>query len=213
MHPSVSGALLAGIAIGFLGAIPPGPSSMAVAAHAADGRSRRAVAVGLGAASVDATLCAAIALGAGPWLARLTEPPAVRVFLAVAYAVLGALLVVEAILRPKRARAPRASVAQRIDGFASGVLRGVTNPTLVANWTMVIAALSSTRVLPPGPSAGALFAAGVGLGVAAWFAILARVVGSAPQDRLAPWLRGAGILTGALLVAGGGLGCFRALVG
>jgi threonine/homoserine/homoserine lactone efflux protein len=207
-------ALVVGAAAGFAGAIPPGPVGLAVASHASEGRAARALRVGIGAALVDATLCAAIGLGAGPTLVRLTAPAPVRVFVAIAYAALGVFLLAETLLRPGRVARPSAApTAARGDGFARGALRGVTNPSLIANWTLVVTALGAADVLPPGPIAAFAFALGVGVGVGGWFAVLTRLVAGARArgERIAPWLRGAGALTGALLLAGGGVGVVRAL--
>src|SRR5262249_4303827 len=149
-------------------------------------------------------------LGAGPLLARLTEPTIVRVFLAAAYAAIGVMLVAEALVGKKK-KTPRPTRA--MSGFAGGALRGITNPTLAANWTMLVAGLTAAGFLVPSPLGGASFALGVGAGVAAYFTTLARAVGSAPSGRLAPWLRAIGGMTGAALVVAGGLGAARALVG
>jgi threonine/homoserine/homoserine lactone efflux protein len=202
--------LLLGFAAGFLGAIPPGPVGVVVANHAADGKTRQGVFTGLGAALVDTLLSGAIALGAGPLLARLTEPAIVRVFLAAAYAALGVMLVAEALVgeRKRPTKRPRT-----IAGFAGGALRGITNPTLAANWTMLVAGLTAAGLYVPSPLGGASFAIGVGLGVSSYFSLLARAVGSAPSGRIAPWLRAIGGVTGAALVLAGGLGAARALVG
>jgi threonine/homoserine/homoserine lactone efflux protein len=209
----VSGVSLAlGVAIGFFGAIPPGPTGVAVLAHASEGRARSALAVGLGAATVDATLCTVIALGAGPVLARATEAPMVRVFLALAYAVLGGMILLEALLRKRRRTVPSTMAAPRTRAFASGLVRGLTNPTLVINWTAVIAALSAAGVLARGPLAGALFAVGVGLGVSAWFGTLAYLAARARGDRLTPWLRAVTFATGSMLVVVGCLNAAKALI-
>jgi threonine/homoserine/homoserine lactone efflux protein len=201
----------AGCAIGFVGAIPPGPAGMAIATHAAAGRQRRAISVALGAATVDVSLCAAIALGAGPILARVTDVPVVRVFLALAYAALGVFLLAETLLRRSAPKA--AAPATAAPGYLAGVLRGVTNPSLVANWTLVVTALTAAGALAPGPVSAFAFALGVGVGVVGWFVTLARVVARAPRARSAPWLRAAAGVTGVLLVVGGGVGTVRALFG
>jgi threonine/homoserine/homoserine lactone efflux protein len=203
--------LLLGFVAGFLGAIPPGPVGLAVAGHAAEGRARRAVLVGLGAALVDTCLSGAIALGAGPLLARATEPPLVRAFLAAAYAGLGIMLVGESLLRTQRKR--RAPARGASTSFAGGVLRGIANPTLAANWAMLVAGLTASGLYAPSPAGGASFAIGVGTGVASYFTVLARAVGAAPNGRVAPWLRAIGGVTGAALVVAGGVGAARALVG
>jgi threonine/homoserine/homoserine lactone efflux protein len=206
-------AAVAGCAIGFVGAIPPGPAGMAIASHAAEGRERRAIAVALGAATVDVVLCAAIALGAGPTLARLVEAPIVRLFLAVAYAALGAFLLAETLLRRAPRRAAPVRPAATHTGYLSGVLRGVTNPSLLANWTLVVTALTAAGALRPGATSGLAFALGVGAGVVGWFASLAHLVSRAPRAKSAPWLRAAAGLTGVLLLVAGGVGTVRALFG
>jgi threonine/homoserine/homoserine lactone efflux protein len=203
-------AAAAGCAIGFAGAIPPGPAGMAIATHAAEGRGRRAIAVALGAATVDVALCAAIALGAGPFLARLTEAPIVRLFLAMAYATLGVFLLAETLLRRGKRKL---AVAPAGGGYVAGVFRGVTNPSLVANWTLVVTALTAAGALRPGAVGAIAFALGVGAGVVGWFAALTGVVSRAPRTQSAPWLRLAAGLTGALLVVAGGVGTVRAILG
>jgi threonine/homoserine/homoserine lactone efflux protein len=201
-------ALLLGLVAGFLGAVPPGPVGVAVARHAADGQLRRAVAVGLGASLVDTALSGAIALGAGPLLARFTESFAVRLFLAAAYGALGLMLLAESLFKKEKASQRPAPL-----GFAGGVARGVVNPTLAANWTMLVAGLTATGLYAPSPAGGVAFGLGVGIGVASYFTLLARAVASAPGGRVAPWLRAVGGLTGVGLVAAAGFGAARALSG
>jgi threonine/homoserine/homoserine lactone efflux protein len=205
---------LLGFVAGFLGAIPPGPVGVVVASHAADGRARQGMLVGLGAALVDTVLSGAIVLGAGPLLARITAPPLVRAFLAAAYAALGLMLLAEALIGKKKPK-PSADAphALGLRAFAGGVLRGVTNPTLAANWTMLVAGLTAAGLYAPSPLGGASFAIGVGAGVASYFTLLARAIGAAPRGHLAPWLRAIGGMTGLALVVLGSLGAARALVG
>jgi hypothetical protein len=65
----------------------------------------------------------------------------------------------------------------------------------------------------PSPAAGATLAIGVGAGVASYFTLLARAVGSAPRGRVAPWLRIVGGITGLGLVVAGSMGAAHALAG
>jgi threonine/homoserine/homoserine lactone efflux protein len=201
-------ALAVGAATGFFGAIPPGPASMAVADHAASGRARRAISVGLGAALVDFLLCASISTGAGPTIARLTHPSWVRAALAIAYATVGMVMIAHS-LRARRRGAP--PTKESSVGFAGGMLRGIANPSLFANWTLVIAGLGASGLLPQGPLAGLAFALGVGLGVSGWFSALARIVDRVRGARFSSWLRISGLTVGALLLAGGAVATFRAL--
>ncbi len=203
-------ALAVGAATGFLGAIPPGPASLAVAGHAASGQSRRAVAVGLGSALVDLMLCAAIAMGAGPVLARLTDAPWVRASLAGLYALMGAVLLAQALRR--RSTPALQPAARSRDGFAGGMLRAIANPSLAANWSLVVAGLGAAGLLPKGALAGLAFAVGVGLGSGSWFSALARIVTRAQGARLAAWMRAAGAAVGLLLLLGGGAATVRALL-
>lgn len=202
-------ALAVGAAAGFLGAIPPGPAGLAVAGHAASGHSRRAVAVGLGSALVDLVLCAVIALGAGPALARLTEPPWIRASLAAVYALVGAVLLAKAL---RRRRAPAPPAASSRDGFAGGVLRALANPSLLANWSLVVAGLGAAGLLPKGLLAGLAFALGVGLGSGSWFSALTRIVSRVRAAKLAVWLQAAGAAVGLMLLLGGGAATVHALL-
>ena len=72
---------------------------------------------------------------------------------------------------------------------------------------------AAARIFPTGPVSGCAFAVGVGIGVLGWFATLTRAVSRAPGARIAPWLRAAAVVTGALLVVGGSVGAIRALAG
>ncbi len=209
-------ALALGAATGFLGAIPPGPASMAVADHAASGRARRAVSVGLGAALVDFLLCASISTGAGPTLARMTHPTWVRAALAIGYAAVGVVMIAQS-LRAKGKGTGRAVWQTKPTGekaslgFAGGMLRGIANPSLFANWTLVIAGLGASGLLPRGPLAGLAFAVGVGVGVSGWFSALARIVDRLRGARFSRWLRYSGLAVGSLLLAGGMVATLRAL--
>src|SRR5689334_4420174 len=90
-----------GSVTGFCGAIPPGPVGVAVLQRAADGRPGHALLIGLGGAAGDATICAGIALGAGPLLAGIVSQPLVKLALAGIYMSIGVYIVAEALVRPR----------------------------------------------------------------------------------------------------------------
>ncbi len=86
-----------------------------------------------------------------------------RVFLAAAYVFLGAMLLGEALLRRRDTKRDEPAHG----GYFAGVVRAITNPSLIANWTLAITGLTATGALPRGAGAAAAFAIGVGAGVIA----------------------------------------------
>jgi threonine/homoserine/homoserine lactone efflux protein len=197
-----------GFAAGFVGAIPPGPVGLSVMRDASEGRVADAIRTGLGGATVDTVICAAVGVGAGPLLARLTSP-AVRASLSVVYLLAGAAVLVRELLRAKGSTPapPRA----RAVSYAQGLARAALNPALVANWAMLVAFLLANGLLAPRTSSTLPFAVGAGVGVAGWFTLLARALAS-PRPRWAiPWVRRATLVAALGVVATGGAGLVQAL--
>jgi threonine/homoserine/homoserine lactone efflux protein len=203
-------ALAAGCIAGFLGAIPPGPVGLAVLRGASERRLRDAIHVGLGGATVDTLICAAVGVGAGPTLARLASP-AVRGTLSLAYAAIGAVVLV----RELRRRPPAGSVPTLprppTPSYGQGLARGALNPTLFASWGLVIAFLLANGIIAPRPSSTLPFAAGAGIGVALWFALLAHLVASPRPRWTDSWVRRATVAGAVSVVVSGGVGLIRVL--
>jgi threonine/homoserine/homoserine lactone efflux protein len=209
MPPLAGLSLATGCVAGFLGAIPPGPVGLGVAARAGEGRTTDALLMGLGGALVDTTARAAIAVGAGPLLLRMCAHPPVRFALSLVYVAIGAT-----ILLRKAPSAPTAASRMRraFPSWAEGAGRAALNPATVANWTLLLAALETTGLVGTRVPDGLAFAAGIGVGVTLWFWALTRVLAS-PRVRA----KGAAIRLGTAvaaltLVATGSLGALRAIV-
>jgi threonine/homoserine/homoserine lactone efflux protein len=209
-------ALALGSACGFVGAIPPGPVGLAVMRHASEDRMAAAVRSGLGGATVDTIICVAVGAGAAPTLARLASP-AVRGSLSLIYVAIGLVVVVRELRRPpvEGAQPPATPRGARLS-YAEGVLRGALNPSLVANWALLIAFLLANRVLSPEPASSLAFALGVGVGVASWFTVLARLIASprsaSTPPRSAYWVRRATLAGAVMVVLSGGAGVVQTLV-
>jgi len=199
--------LAAGVVAGFVGAIPPGPVGLSVMDHASDKRFADAVRAGLGGATVDLAICAALGVGAGPIFARLASPR-VRIVLCAAYVLVGLAVIVRELRTAHRARVvkPKSPTLS----YAGGVARGVLNPTLVANWSLLIAFLMAIGVLVPRLASTLPFAIGAGVGVASWFALLAHIIASRRPRCTDTWLRRATVVAALGVVAAGGAGFVKA---
>jgi threonine/homoserine/homoserine lactone efflux protein len=204
--------MMVGSAVGFFGAVPPGPVGLTVVQHATRGNRGVAIRVGLGGATVDCAICMALALGASHVLSTLTAHAAVRAVMSAFYVALGIVVLVRELRGARSDPDPR--VSRALGGasgrcYARGVLSGALNPTLVANWSLAMATLLATGVLAPGAGAGAAFAVGVGGGVFSWFALLARIVGRARSPSHGAWVRVGTLVAALALVVTGCLGAAR----
>lgn len=92
------------------------------------------------------------------------------------------------------------------------MLRALANPSLLANWSLVVAGLGAAGLLPKGLLAGLAFALGVGLGSGSWFSALTRIVSRVRAAKLAVWLQAAGAAVGLMLLLGGGAATVHALL-
>jgi len=156
-------AALAGLALGVVTGMPLGVVNVAVADAAAAGRTRFAIGIGVGGAIADAVHAALAFVGIGR---VVTERPEWTRAMAIVAAMVITGYVVLALVRRRTprpdARGPRPILV--------GIALTLPNPGALAAWVAVAAALWPTISL-----AGAfVLAAGVGVGSALWFAVLAR---------------------------------------
>ena len=166
-----------GFGLGVVTGMPLGVVNVAIVDAAAVGRRRFALGVGLGGAAADAVHAAVAFAGLGR---IVTSRPELVRGLAIAAAV---LIVGYAIVawRGRPARRPSSDDSRLSRGLATGALLTLPNPGALAAWVAVAAAL-----LPAATTAeAAALAAGVGAGSAAWFALLARLVGRIPPEHRA----------------------------
>lgn len=163
-----------GIGLGIVTGMPLGVVNVAIVDAAVAGRRRFATGIGVGGALADTVHAAAAFVGVGQVVT--TRPELVR-WLAIGAAV----LIVAYVAIAWRARRPRAEVgdtSSRAKGIVVGFGLTLPNPGALAAWVAVAAALWPDA----GVAEACVLAAGVGLGSAGWFALLARWVSGVRPD-------------------------------
>lgn len=192
----------AAAALGFAVAAPLGPTGAAAIRHGLTSGARAAFWIGMGAALTDLLYITATYFGLAPLLLRL---PWLTPLLYLAGAlVLGRIGL--AALRQSATVAPVAPASPLLQGWRAPLLLGlgltVVNPATITAWLSVGGAFVTDHLigLPLLPALGVLL--GILVGSAAWFTLLALLVGAARAGlgRL-PWLlRAAGLLSGLVLL-------------
>ena len=160
-----------GVVLGAVTGMPLGVVNVAVVDAASAGRVRQARAIGAGGALADMVHAALAFVGVGraitahrDWLRAM----------AIASAIAIAAFAASAWRARRRPTVPNRDGA----GVLSGLALTLPNPAALGAWVAVAAA-----IWPTIPTTGALaLAAGVGVGSAAWFALLAGLVARAPAD-------------------------------
>ena len=163
-----------GVILGIVTGMPLGVVNVAIIDAASTGRKRFAIGVGLGGAIADMLHAALAFVGVGR---LVTARPELVRWLAIAAAV---AIVLYAALAWRRRETPRVATDEsRIGrGFATGFVLTLPNPGALAAWVTVAAALWPDA----GYDEAIVFGLGVGVGSAAWFAFLARWIGSIRPD-------------------------------
>jgi putative LysE/RhtB family amino acid efflux pump len=198
-------ALPLGFGLGFVVAAAIGPISLLCIRTVLRGRLAAGVAIGAGAAVIDACYAALGALGAG----RLLDIGALRLALGLTGAVVIAVLGVRTLWSAFRVRLggeTTEEVGSPWRAFATSLAATASNPTTILSWAAVFAA-ASTATSIKGFGDTALLVAGVGCGTLTWFTTLSlglTAVRSRVGDRL---LRAVDIGSGlGLLLFSGALG-------
>ena len=156
--------------------MPLGVINLAIIDTASAGHRTAAIGIGIGGALAD-TLHAALAF-VGVAALVTAHPDVVRV-LAIAAAALIATYAVFAWRAHHRSAPPREPTRTR--SLVTGFLLTLPNPGALSAWVAVAASL-----WPDATTAEALtLAAGVGIGSALWFALLAHLVAKLPRDHRA----------------------------
>jgi threonine/homoserine/homoserine lactone efflux protein len=217
-------ALLIGFLAGFLGAIPPGPLNVSILRKTLHGHRRDAFRVAFGGAVIDALICGVIGLGLGWALETLATNRWVRGFLALFLVAYGLKLLVWDLKREEEAELLAAADGSGADTgpaiprptsrypFLTGILQGAANPALVVNWTLLISFLVGHRLFVPRPASAGVFAAGIGIGVFAWFGLVIELL-SAVSDRAGAWVKRSTALAGVLLILFGVYFTIRSISG
>ena len=217
-------ALLIGFLAGFLGAIPPGPLNVSILRKTLHGHRRDAFRVAFGGAVIDALICGVIGLGLGWALETLATNRWVRGFLALFLMAYGLKLLFWDLKREEEAELLAAANGSGADTgpaiprprsrlpFLTGILQGAANPALVVNWTLLISFLVGHRLFVPRPASAGVFAAGIGIGVFAWFGLVIELL-SAVSDRAGAWVKRSTALAGVLLILFGVYFTIRSISG
>jgi L-lysine exporter family protein LysE/ArgO len=203
-------ALLAGFAVGFFCAIPPGPVNFNVIRKASRNETREALRVALGAALVDTVICGFLTMGFGWVLEKVVTNPWTRLGLAL-FLLAGGLKIL--IYDRKKDAGMNAAnpgltaTPKEVSGFRFpllvGVLQGAANPALLVNWTLINSIIVGHRLLPKGHLPGGVFAVGVGLGVFTWFALLVELVEKLRKHPAGEWIQKSSFAAGVLLLGFG----------
>ncbi|HUQ08404.1 MAG TPA: LysE family transporter [Kofleriaceae bacterium] len=185
-----------GLALGAVTGLPLGVVNVAIVEAAARRGVRAASGIAVGGALADMVHAGLAAGGIGH--AIVARPAAA----ATLHLVAGAVLVGYAVVLWRNR--PTDGVARELPAtFSRGVLAGLgftlPNPAALGAWIAVAAALA-----PPSVAAGLVGAAGVGVGSAAWFLLLARLAADGAAARSGAVRRG---LTRGVAIVLAALGC------
>jgi threonine/homoserine/homoserine lactone efflux protein len=188
------GALIVGLVVGFVLAIPPGPIGIAVVKHAVEGKFRAGGELAAGASTMDGVYALAAAFASSTIMSALGDAvtknkTASLVFQIVCVAVLVAMAArylraspsagpeserLEAVERAHEERARRLGLARP---FFLGVLIALTNlasPTFLPSLVFLSGYLGTAGWLDAGAAPRFVFALGFGTGTLAWFLVLLR---------------------------------------
>lgn len=174
-----------GFGLGFVVAAAIGPISLLCIRSVLRGRLAVGIAIGAGAAVVDATYAALGIVGVGSLLTIEALKLSLGILGALVLAFMGARTLWSAF-RVRLGGESSEEISSPKRAFLTSLAATLSNPTTIASWAAVFAAASSaTDVTAPG--AAALLVAGVGMGTLTWFTILSvglNAVRSRVGDRL-----------------------------
>jgi L-lysine exporter family protein LysE/ArgO len=177
----LAGALAMGLGLGVITGMPLGVINVAIVDAVMANERRHALGLGIGGAIADATHTVLALIGVGRVLTA--RPQYARWFAIVAAIV----VVVFAVASWRRRRAPRSTrVAGATDvGIVRGVVSGLAltlpNPAALAAWVAVAAMIWPDATV----MTAVVVAIGVGLGSAAWFTLLGRLIARVRPDHRA----------------------------
>jgi len=166
----MAGAAVAGFALGFVVAAQVGPISLLCMRSVLRGRFAVGVAIGAGAAVIDALYAALGAAGAG----ALLQIDAVRLALGITGAcVLAAigLRTLHSAFRIRLGGEADDEVASPRRAFLTSLGATASNPLTIVSWAAAFSA-ASTAALAGSASSAVVLVAGVGAGTLTWFTIL-----------------------------------------
>ena len=170
----MASALWSGFGLGFLVGAQVGPIWLFCARSVLRGTFAVGVAIGAGAALIDALYALLGGLGA----AALLQIDPVRIALGLAGAAVLAALGLRTLRSAFRVRLggeATAEVASPRRAFVTSVGATASNPLTIASWAAVFS-VASTADLVDSAGSGAVFVVGVGFGTLTWFTLLSAVL-------------------------------------
>ena len=166
----MTAALAAGFGLGFVVAAQIGPISLLGMRSVLRGRFAVGVAIGAGAAVVDALYAALGAAGAGALLQIDTVRLALGITGACVLAAIG-VRTLHSAFRIRLGGEADEEVASPRRAFLTSLGTTASNPLTIASWAAAFSA-ASTAALVGSASSAVLLVAGVGAGTLSWFTIL-----------------------------------------
>ncbi len=168
--------LAVGLALGIVTGMPLGVVNVAIVDAASAGHRRFATGVGIGGALADLVHASLAFVGVGRLITA--RPELVRILAAAS----AALIVAYAMVAWRRRTPARPAIdATGARSVLTGLLLTLPNPGALSAWVAVAAALWPDATIAEAIALGA----GVGVGSAAWFALLAYLVGRVPREHRA----------------------------
>jgi threonine/homoserine/homoserine lactone efflux protein len=178
--------MAAGFGLGVSVAAPLGPVSAAAIREGLERGSGGAFLIGLGAATVDFLYLTLVYLGVAPLLLRL---PWLMTLFYLAGAFLLGQMAWSALIRAYQGTAPTVSQTSHGNAYLFGLGITLFNPSTIVSWLGLGGAFASAYLTRLSPAATGAVLLSVFAGSAAWFGVLALLVGGA--RRLAggrPWV-------------------------
>jgi threonine/homoserine/homoserine lactone efflux protein len=205
-------ALLIGFIAGFITAVPiAGPVAVLVLRDALAGKKNEARQIALGSAIAESFYAGIAFAGIGAAFERFPILlPISQTASAIILVVVGIYLIVR--LPKEKAAAKDGKPARARAKWLVGLSITALNPTLIASWTAMVAALHGAGAVSSHPLDALPFALGIGLGNMSWFMVLLALVGKYRQ-KLSPTSvrRGVQIVGGLLAIGGVVMGVRTAL--
>jgi hypothetical protein len=207
-------ALAVGFVAGLVGAMPPGPLSVALMHRGAAGDRGVWLVAGLGGAVAHLIFLVAIGLGTTPVLLTLAERNVVRLMLAVGVIAWALAMVARGVLQS--VRSPELftggpSAAAELHSAAAMESQVIGFGMLAAKWIVVLGFALANGPLVLGTLPLVLFACGVWSGILAWFSLLPRLGARATATGIPALGRAINYTASAAMLASGIAGLVRVL--
>lgn len=197
---AIASALLLGFASGFIGAVPPGPLSIAIIRRRSENGSGAFFLTGLGGALLHFMICVAIGLALSPVLVAITRASYSRIGLSLACTAFGFWLI-----RARSDASLTSDVAYPANALPSGML--------IVKWILVLGTVLGISGSMPSVMWALAFAAGVWGGIAAWFAILLLLAGPGEPEAAKTFAHRVALGGAACITSVGFLATYLALSG